>query len=248
MKSSPLLVSLLLTALAPQLAAADVNQPVEIIDRSRTLPPSELELSAGLVLAHTPAGDMVAARTTTGLELGAGYGFTPALEARIGYGIGLDPSSGKGPLSLGAAYDLVRTPVLTAAVDAFGGYDLGAEDPLPLRVGVEAQLKLGAKLAVFTPGHQLSFGLAGKNPIGLHLPVGIGFQPTRQIFVDLQTEIAYLGFKEGGTRVFGADEIPLRVDAFYSITNAIDLGVWLADDLKRAGDVYQLGAIGRVFL
>jgi hypothetical protein len=232
----------------PRVAAAEVNQPIEIIDRPRTLPASQLELSLQLQLQHAPGVAPAGSTNVTTVGFGGGYGITSELEARLGYAFGLDPSSGKGPLSIGGAYSLVSAPLFTAAADAFTGYDLAGENLLPLQVGVEAQLKIGSQIALFTPGHQLSIGLSGDNPIGLHLPVGIGFQLAPKVFVDAQTEIAYIAMRGGGTRVFGADFIPVRLEGFYSVSSAFDLGVWLADDLKSAGDFFQVGVLGRLFL
>jgi len=242
-----LLLSCIAALGAPTLAVADVQQPVEIIDRSRTLPASTLELAANLAFTRiVPAmGD---GRTVTDLGVSAGYGFTPALEGRIGYGLGLDPSSGRGPLVIGGAFDLLKAANLTAALDLFTGYHVGVEELLPLQIGVEAQLKLTDTLAVFTPGHQLAIGLSGDNPIGLHLPIGLGFQAAPRVFVDVQTEIAYLGFRGGNGRLFGDDHVPLRLEGFYSPSNAFDLGLWLSDDLKQAADAYQLGVSARLFL
>ncbi|MDQ3370110.1 MAG: hypothetical protein M3680_32230 [Myxococcota bacterium] len=230
------------------IAAADVNQTIEIIDRPRTLPARTLELSLQLGIVRTPGGPMGEASTGTGVALGIGYGFTPDFEARLLYGFSIDPSSAKGPLLIGGAYSLVHVGAFQAAADLFVGYNFGSENALPLAIGVEAQLKLGSKLALFTPGHQLSFGLEDPNAILLDLPIGLGYQASRNLFLDIQTTIARIALSEGETSVWGADFIPITLEAFYSVTNAVDFGVTFSDDLDNAGDTYALGLLVRLFL
>ncbi len=247
MRSTKLIAFALVTVASA--ARADVSQPTALIDRPRTLPDGEFEgsisLGVGRQASTTATGTTFS--NATGLDLGIGYGFSRRFEGRMGYGIGVDPSSSQGPLGFAIAYNLARGR-LSAAFDAGVGYDFASDHALPLTLGFELQGKLGARGALFTPGQQLSIGLSGENPIGLDLPIGLGYQANIHLWVDVQTKIAHLGFAHDSTQVFGADFIPLQLDGVFSISNAFDVGLAFEDDFKHAGDSYSFAAFARLFL
>ncbi|MCE9579758.1 MAG: hypothetical protein K8W52_41955 [Deltaproteobacteria bacterium] len=248
MRSSTKLIAFALVSVASA-ARAEVSQPTAIIDRPRTLPDGEFEgsisLGTGRVASTTATGTTFS--DATGLDLGIGYGFSRRFEGRLGYGIGVDPSTAKGPLGFAIAYNLARGR-LSAAFDAGVGYDFRSEHGLPLTLGFEMQGKIGERGALFTPGQQLSIGTSGDNPIGLDLPIGLGYQANFHFWVDVQTKIAHLGLAHDSTLVFGADFIPLQFDAIYAISNAFDLGLGFEDDFKNAGNSYGFTGFARLFL
>jgi hypothetical protein len=246
------LSSSLLAVVAPLLptglAHAEVNQPQQILDRGRVLPQSELEARLDLGFTRVAAG--TSTTTVTGTTLGVGYGIAEKLELRLNYGFTIDPSSsGKGPLGIAVGYSVLNTGPLSMAVGGGLGYNVGPGELTPLQLGADVQFKLGEKMALFTPGRQLSIGLAGSSkPITLGLPVGFRYQAAPNVFTEVSTTIVSLGLSHANTTVFGADFVPVNLGAVYSLSNAIDLGVTLSDDLKAAGDTFGLGVFGRLYL
>jgi hypothetical protein len=248
MRSSATLAALVMLSLAGAVRA-DVSQPTAIIDRPRTLPEQEFEASLLLGVGRegttTTTGTTYA--TSTGIDVGIGYGFTRAFEARLSYGFGVDPTS-RGPIGVAIGYALDRHGRFTSAFDAGVGYDLGPDHLAPLTLGFAAQGVLSPRVALFTPGHQLKIDLSGDNPAGIRLPIGLGYQANWHFWVDAQVELAYIPLHGGGGKAFGADYLPFRFDAIYAITNAFDLGLTFADDFKAAGDSYDIGGFVRIFL
>jgi hypothetical protein len=232
-------------------AHAEVNQPIEIIDRPRVLPESELEAKLGFDF-HREAVKSAAGTTTAGFTtstIGAGYGVAKDLELRLDYTFGIDPSTGKGPLNFAAGYGFLNAGPLTAAVKGGLGYDIGLGELRPLNLGADVQFKISEKFALFTPGQQLIVSLAGSaKPIYLQAPIGLKYQAARNIYTQFSTNVLEIGLSNKKSGVFGADFIPVDIAAVYSLNNGLDFGAQLGDDLKDAGGSISVGVFGRLFL
>jgi hypothetical protein len=226
------------------LTFADVNQTQEVIDRPGVLPFSQIEGRLDLLLATSP-GD-----TVTGTRLGFGYGVREDLELRFAYGFNLSPSSsGKGPLQFAVGYSVASTGPFRAALGLGLGYDVGPGELTPLELGVDSQFKITEKVALFTPGKQLKIGLAGNTkPIGIDLPIGARYQANPNVFAEFSTNIAHIGLKDDNSKGFGADFVPVKLTGIYSLSNSVDFGLGIADDLKDAGDTFALDVFVRLFL
>lgn len=125
------------------------------------------------------------------------------------------------------------------AAAAVGGTDDSTN--LSLHLGASVRYEVVPKLSIFTGqplaglsmGDQLSIGLNNKQPISLALPVGAGYQITPEVWAYLSTTLANIYFSNGpsndtgdGTKtatIFGADQVPLTLGGFYSLSNKLDL-------------------------
>lgn len=231
--------------LAPALAMAEVNQPQEIIDRPRTTPAGQI--TVGGDLGYLKLGDF----NTTALNVGGLYGVNDKLEVGAAYAFSLDEFEIKGDIGLHAAYGILTDGNLTVAADLGFGYDVLAEGLDPLALGAEVQFKVNDKLAVYSPGSQLSIALEGDvKPIDISLPVGVGYQATPQIWAFVDTSIGTIEIADSATVLFGADVIPLGAGAFFSPSNAMDFGARIGfPDLKEAGaDFLTVTASARLHL
>lgn len=177
------------------------------------------------------------------IGISAGYGITDDFElALIGYSFATN-DAGKGSIGVGVGYNLVRNGSggkLDAAARLTTGFDLAGKINLttnetsasvsPLDLGVQVRYKVTDKIAVFTPGGQLSIGL-DPNVIDLSLPVGVGMEATPELFVSLETNIATINIKDSATAVIFADTTPLQIVGRYNVMPALDVLAGLALDL-----------------
>ncbi len=227
--------------LVPALAAADVKQPQEIIDRPRTTPGGQITVEGdlGLLLYKDLMGDSA---NSLSLTVGGSYGVDDKIEVGASYGFALKEFEIKGAFLAHAAYSLIEGN-LSVAADVGGGYDVLGETAAPIGLGARVQFKVNDKLAVYSPGQQITIGLSDPNPITLGLPVGVGYQASPALFAHVDTEIANISIKDSSTTVFGADYIPLAVGAYFSPSNTMDFGAAIHFfDLKNAGDL--IGVVG----
>ena len=236
---------------APTAARAAVGQPIEIIDRPRTLPGGELELRGGVDLARSSYTDATGTHSETSLSapLDLGYGVSDQLDLYVFYALGLHPTvTGKTPVEIRLAFTFFRDRRLSAAGQVRSGVDLGSHDVTPLVLGVNALYKVAGAFAVFTPGEQLRVGLAGSNrPIGLDLPVGFGLQVTPQVFGSLTTNLAHIGIANDSDSFILADMLPANLALFYSFSSRLDVGAHLDIDLQHTNHV-AVGALVRAFM
>lgn len=225
---------------------ASAGQPQEIIDRPRTLPGGMVEGRLDFGVFGYDQG------TSTGLgqrlRLSGGYGLSDAFELRGGYLAQINPG-GAGVLTFGMGYSFVALGPASLAGKLSTGYDIehGALEPLVL--GLDAQIKVTGRWAIFLPSHQFEIGLAGQNkPISLHVPVGLRWQANPNVSLDFTTKLARVGLKDSGSVAFGADILPLGVAAYYSLSSRLDFGAQLTDDLYDAADTLTFDLMARLFL
>lgn len=199
----------------------------------------------------------------TSLALTAGYGVTDDLEINTiapTYGFTVDPSSsGKGPLDLGVGYKLLRGAAggkLEVIARVVGGYDTGASAARPLRLGVQAQYNATPKVAIVS--HDLGLGNAGlaiglsgdKKPVIATLPVGVAFQATPTLWVELDTALASSISISNASTLTIADLTPaLATAVFNTLDGRLDvLGYLGAGDVQHAGDTLVLGVGARYYV
>lgn len=177
------------------------------------------------------------------IGISAGYGITDDFElSLIGYSFATS-DAGKGSIGVGLGYNLVRNGSggkLDAAARLSTGFDLAGKVDLttgetsasvsPLGLGVQVRYKVTDKIAVFTPGDQLTIGL-DPNFIDLSLPVGVGMEATPELFVSLETNIATINIKDSATAVIFADTTPLQIVGRYNVMPALDVLAGLSLDL-----------------
>jgi hypothetical protein len=109
----------------------------------------------------------------------------------------------------------------------------------------------------YSVGQHLSIGLNENQPISFAIPVGAALQATPQLYVYLDTTLANLYLSNGprnangqgskSATLIGDDTqgIPVNIGALFSVNKNIDAGVNLFDDLRHAGDFYDIALIAR---
>lgn len=229
-------------------AVAEVNQPLEIVNRPLTLPAGQGEAGLGLGFLFIKDADPNPFKL---LNLGGGYGVNEKLEVRLQYTTCLeDGCDFKGPLALGAAYGLSDGGPLHLAADASIGYNTLSEAITPLGLGVRVRYNLDDKMAVYSPGQQLTITIddqdTGFSPIYLSLPVGFGYQATPNLFVAAETNIADIEISDYETQFIFDNTIPLGLRAFYAVNNMIDVGLGFDIDLDNT-DASALSVSARGF-
>lgn len=187
----------------------------------------------------------------------AGYGITDDIELAFAHYAFPTSDVGQGAILAQVGVKLARG-AMGGKLEAIGraqiGYNLAAEIDLttgdtsgavsPLGLGVHVQYNVTDKIALITPGNQLTIGL-DPNFINLAIPVGVGFQATPELYVQLDTNIATINIKDSATAVIFADTTPIAVTATYNVMPALDVLAGLALDLTPAepagvGDTFAI--------
>jgi hypothetical protein len=230
--------------------AAGGRWPRAIIARPLTLPKSLIRLGADI----TPNKDF----KIIGLGLTGGYGVSDDLEVNVNYALALKTFEAKGALTANVGYKVLRGAAggkLEVIARGTAGYSLLAKDPTPLVLGAQAQYNISDKLAVVSSGENLSIGLAGTKAITLGIPVGVGYQATPELYVELDTKIASINISKSANAFIFSDTTPLILTAFYNAIPALDVSAGLSLDVTPpvggAGDTlaflvgarYYMGAL-----
>jgi hypothetical protein len=110
-------------------------------------------------------------------------------------------------------------------------------------VGLHVQYNITPWLAVIsgTPGTQqvrisLSEDQDMLKPVDIGLPLGIGVQPTNELYLQLDTKLAQVALSESENVVIGRDATPLTLTAVYNVINALDVQAAIGTDLNQPGD------------
>lgn len=224
-------------------AAADTGlagYPQAVIDRPGVLPKGMLEVTGDVPIVRisiTVLG-VTASSTGVGLGLAARYGIAPKIDGQLGYGFSLKDFEIKGNLSAAFQYDVKTDDKLRVAARLTTGYSVLGSSFDGLGLGVNLQYKITPKIAVFTPGDQLTMGGSDfPKPVAINLPVGVGFQANEKINAFASTNIGTIGLSPSGNAFIG-DVIPLTVGGTFSPSNKLDVGASFAADLKTVGDAF----------
>jgi hypothetical protein len=173
----------------------------------------------------------------------AGYGITDNLEIQVPYAFATRDFEIKGAVAGDVGYKLLRGAAggkLEAIARVRAGYDLLGSAATPLMVGVHVQYNLTDTLAVIsgTPGSQqlrisLADNAAKARPIDLSLPIGVGYQATDQLYLQLDTRLVQLDLSDSANVWFGADATPLALTVVYNVLPALDVQGVVATDLSN---------------
>jgi hypothetical protein len=228
-------------------AAPSSRYPRAVIARPLTLP-----RGLAMVGADAAANHDFSAMGGTPI---VGYGFTDDFEVQIPYAFATKELELKGSLNVDIGYKLLRGAVdgkLEAIARARGGYNVLDSVANPLMLGVHVQYNLTDTLAVISgaPGtQQLRISLADdaamQKPIDLSLPLSIGYQPTGQIYMQLDTKLLQLDLHQSASTVIGNDTTPVALTVVYNVVPALDVQAAIATDLSNSpGDAltFLLGA------
>jgi hypothetical protein len=233
------------TSAAP--AEPESRYPRALISRPLTLPQGLAVLGADASANHD--------FSAMGGAPIVGYGFTDDLEVQIPYAFATKDFEIKGSLNVDVGYKLLRGAVggkLEAIARVRGGYDFLNSKSMPLMVGVHVQYNFTDTLAIMggMPGtQQLRISLekddAMAQPIDFSLPIALGYQPTGQLYVELDTKLFQLDLKDSANTVIGNDTTPVSLLALYNVLPALDLQAVIGTDLSNSpGDAvtFLLGA------
>lgn len=235
-------------------ASAGGRWPRAVIARPLTLPKSLAQVG----LAIGANNDFSALSGT----LNGGYGISDDLELRAFYGFGLKDFEAKGALDIELGYKLIRGGMggkLEVIARADTGYSFLGEALLPLNLGAHVQYNISDKLAVITPGRHIVISLeeigegeAAIRPIYFTLPVGVGYQATPELYVQVDTNIINLEIADSETTLIFADRTPILVTGTYNAKPNLDVFAAIGTDItNEPGDTlnfliganYYLGAL-----
>lgn len=233
----------------PNAMAAPVGGkwPRSVILRPLTLPAGVFMVGADVVNFTSSFFDPALIRVLVG------YGITDDIELAFAHYAFPTSDIGQGAIAAGLGFKLARGAMggkLEAIARAEIGYDLAASVDLttgdtegavsPLGLGVHVRYLVNDKIALYTPGNQLTIGL-DPNFIALNIPIGVGFQATPELFVALETNIATIDIKDSATAVIFSDTTPLQLTATYNAMPALDVLVGVATDLtNEPGDTLAI--------
>jgi hypothetical protein len=253
--------------------------PLAINDRSLTIAKGRLELHGGLsVSAVTLPGIMPGTETSTtsvGLPLGATYGVDDKLEVGGDYTPSLDPGSLQGPLTLRAAYRVVRGQKLEVALAAGLAFDfVDTIDPVmmttatntyaSLQLGAWARYRLTPKVSLFTGLPALPASSASSSIASLALSplyqLAIGLNNSGPIALDLPVGLgwqatpkvyAFASLDVAHLGLANTDSAFVFADFFplalggFYAHDKVDVGVVFADDFQQGFDYLRLDLVVR---
>jgi len=223
------------TVTAAPAAAPESRYPRAVIARPLTLPEGLGVLGADALANHD--------FSAMGGAPIVGYGFTDDLEIQVPYAFATKDFEIKGAVTGDLGYKLLRGAAggkLEAIARLRAGYDLLASAATPLMFGVHVQYNFTDTLAVIsgTPGSQqlrisLADSAAKTRPIDLSLPVGLGYQATGQLYLQLDTKLVQLDLSDSANVWFGADATPLALTVVYNVLPALDVQGVVSTDLSN---------------
>lgn len=220
---------------AEEAAAPATRYSRSVIDRPLTLP-------QGLVMV---GADFSANKDFDifGATPIVGYGITDDFEVQVPYSFFLEPFEAKGLLNIDLGYKILRGAAggkLELIARARAGYNLLAEVAAPVQLGVHVQYNVTPQLTILsgTPGtQQLSIAVDGDvKPIDFSIPLGVGFQATPELYLQLDTKIATIDISDSANSNI-ADITPMSLTAVFNAMPALDVQAALQfGDLQNAGD------------
>lgn len=223
------------TATAEHAVEPDSRYPRAVIARPLTLPEHLAVLGADASANHD-FGAMGGAPIV-------GYGITDDLEVQVPYAFATRELELKGSLAVDVGYKLLRGALggkLEAIARVRGGYDILGSAAMPLMIGIHTQYNITDTLAIIsgTPGsQQLRISVANNaaiaKPIDLSLPIGVGYQATGQLYLQLDTRLLQLDLHDSANVVIGADATPVALTAVYNALPALDVQAVIATDLSN---------------
>jgi hypothetical protein len=224
------------TASTGDAAAPASRYPRAVIARPLTLP-------AGLAMLGIDATANHDFSAMGGAPI-VGYGFTDDIEIQIPYAFATKDFEPKGTLNVDLGYMLLRGAAggkLEAIARVRGGYNLLDEVATPLQLGVHVQYNVTDTFAVISgvPGSQqlrisLEDDAAMTKPIDLSLPIGVGYQATPELYLQLDTKLVQLDLSDSANVVIGADATPVAVTVLYNALPALDVQAVLSTDLSNS--------------
>jgi hypothetical protein len=148
----------------------------------------------------------------------AGYGITDTVELFLRYGLDRLPDPGRGTAEI--AWEPIQGDVAELRLGLRGGADLRSETPMAgLSITFWSYLtaKTGVWVYVDAPWEE---GAAWAD-----LGLGFAWQPADPLYLELDLWPASFGIKDSDTYLPVRDMFPIELYAYWSTSNAFDLGV-----------------------
>jgi hypothetical protein len=213
--------------------------PRDVISRVLTLPKGLISVGADIATNTNAFFDPATLRPVVG------YGITDDLE--VNFAAYAFPTSdvGGGSIDGGVGYKLARG-AMDGKLEVIGrvqtGYSLSGEAMNPLLLGVHVQYNITPKIAVITPGGQISVALAGDvKPITAQLPVALGVQLTPTLYAQLDTSLATFKIKDSANAFIFADSTPLLASVVLNAIPALDVIAGFGLNLTPPDTVDMMG-------
>jgi hypothetical protein len=220
-------------------AAAPSDPPVRF---PRTVIARPLTVPRGVAIIGADVGANHDFSTVGGTPI-AGYGITDDLEVQVPYAFTARTLEARGSLQVDVGYKLLRGAAggkLEAIARVRGGYSLLDEAAAPLLVGVHVQYNVTDQIAVISgvPGTQqlrisLAEDAAMATPIDVSLPIGLGVQPTPELYFQLDTKLVQIDLDDSAHAVIGRDATPVALTAVYNVIHPLDLQAVIATDVTN---------------
>ena len=173
-----------------------------------------------------------------------GYGFTDDFEVQVPYSFSTKDFEAKGSVAVDAGYKLLRGAVdgkLEAIARVRAGYSTLDEVATPLMAGVHVQYNFTPTIAVisgYAGTQQLRISLADDasmaKPVDFSLPIALGYQPTPELYVQVDTKLATINIHDSANTLIGKDTTPAALTVVYNVINALDIQAALATDLSNS--------------
>lgn len=221
--------------------------PRSVIARPLTLPKNLAMLGADAI-SNNDFSSMLASPIV-------GYGITDELDVQVPYTFATRDFEGRGSIGVDVGYAFLRGALdgkLELVARVRGGYDTLGTEPTPLMIGVHAQYNATPWLAIISgvPGtQQLRVSLAEDasmaTPIDFTLPLGVGLQPTPELYLQIDTQLATIDISDSANAFLFKDTTPVSLTAVYNVIDVLDIQAAIGTDLSNSpGDslTFLLGA------
>lgn len=232
------------TDTAPPAEAPAARFPRSVVARPLTLP-------QGLAMVGADATANNDFSSMYGSPI-VGYGITDDLEVQVPYTFATREFEGKGTVALDVGYKLLRGALdgkFELIARARAGYDALGEAATPILLGVHAQYNFTPTFALisgYAGTQQLKISVAGVDadgdpatmgevsPIDLGLPIAVGYQPTEELYLQLDTKLATFNISDSANAFLFADATPVTVTAVYNVIPALDVQAAIGTDLTNS--------------
>lgn len=173
-----------------------------------------------------------------------GYGFTDDFEVQVPYSFATKEFEAKGSVAVDAGYKLLRGAAdgkLEAIARVRGGYNALDSVATPLLAGVHVQYNFTPTIAIisgYAGTEQIRVSLSEDammaKPIDISLPIALGYQPTPELYLQLDTKLAQINLHDSANAFIGADTTPAALTVVYNVINALDVQAAIATDLSNS--------------
>ena len=218
-----------------------VEEPAARFPRSVIMRPLTLPAGLAMLGADMTANNDFSAMGGTPI---VGYGFTDELEVQVPYSFATRDFEAKGSVGVDVGYAVLRGAAggkLEAIARVRGGYDLLGSAATPVMLGMHLQYNLSDKIALISGvlgAQQIRISVEEDatmaTPIDISLPIGVGYQPTPELYLQLDTKLAQIGLSDSENLLIGKDITPVGLTVLYNVIDALDVQAAVGTDLSNA--------------